>query len=49
MAEEALEEEVSIPKAGLLGRFRSEFSFVEGNFLIMVLSWLILDLSLIHI
>ena len=45
MAEEALEEEVSIPKAGLLGRFRSEFSFVEGNFLIMVLSWLILDFA----
>jgi MFS family permease len=45
MAEEALEEEVTIPKAGLLSRFRSEFSFVEGNFLIMVLSWLILDFA----
>jgi len=30
-------------KQGLLHRFREEFSFVEGNFLIMVLSWLILD------
>jgi MFS family permease len=45
MAEEALEEEVTIPKSGLLSRFRSEFSFVEGNFLIMVLSWLILDFA----
>jgi MFS family permease len=45
MAEEALEEEVTIQKAGLLSRFRSEFSFVEGNFLIMVLSWLILDFA----
>ena len=45
MAEEALEEEVTIPRAGLLSRFRSEFSFVEGNFLIMVLSWLILDFA----
>jgi MFS family permease len=45
MAEETLEEEVTLPKAGLLSRFRSEFSFVEGNFLIMVLSWLILDFA----
>lgn len=28
---------------GLLQRLREEFSFIEGNFLIMVLSWLILD------
>ncbi|TEU12493.1 MFS transporter, partial [Candidatus Bathyarchaeota archaeon] len=45
MAEEALKEEGTIPKAGLLSRFRSEFSFVKGNFLIMVLSWLILDFA----
>ena len=45
MAEEALKEEGTIPKAGLLSRFRSEFSFVEGNFRIMVLSWLILDFA----
>ena len=31
-------------KKGLFQRIRSEFSFIEGNFLIMVLSWLILDL-----
>jgi len=28
---------------GLLGRIRSEFSFMEGNFLVMVVSWLVLD------
>jgi MFS family permease len=28
---------------GLLRRFHSEFGFIAGNFLIMVLSWLILD------
>jgi MFS family permease len=28
---------------GLLSRLRSEFGFVQGNFLIMVLSWLVLD------
>ena len=28
----------------LIERLRSEFGFIEGNFLIMVLSWLILDL-----
>jgi len=31
-------------KKNLFQRIRSEFSFLEGNFLIMVLSWLILDL-----
>jgi MFS family permease len=31
-------------KKNLFQRIRSEFSFIEGNFLIMVLSWLILDL-----
>ena len=30
-------------KKNLFQRIRSEFSFLEGNFLIMVLSWLILD------
>ena len=45
MAEEAHEEEVTIPKAGLLSRFHSEFSFIQGNFFIMVLSWLILDFA----
>jgi len=28
---------------GLPGRLRSEFGFIRGNFLIMVLSWLVLD------
>ncbi|MFH2109704.1 MAG: MFS transporter [Candidatus Bathyarchaeota archaeon] len=28
---------------GILGRIRSEFSFIEGNFLVMVVSWLVLD------
>ncbi|MCW4049742.1 MAG: MFS transporter [Candidatus Bathyarchaeota archaeon] len=28
---------------GLIQRLRSEFDFVQGNFLIMVLSWLVLD------
>lgn len=31
-------------KKNLFQRIRSEFSFIKGNFLIMVLSWLILDL-----
>lgn len=30
-------------RPGLLGRLRSEFSFMEGNFLVMVVSWLVLD------
>jgi len=28
---------------GLLRRIHSEFGFIAGNFLIMVLSWLLLD------
>ncbi|UCH57876.1 MAG: MFS transporter [Candidatus Bathyarchaeota archaeon] len=32
-------------KVGLLGRLRSEFGFIQGNFLIMVLSWLALDFA----
>jgi len=30
---------------GLLRRLRTEFSFIQGNFLIMVTSWLILDFA----
>jgi len=30
-------------KPGLIERFRSDFDFVEGNFRIMLLSWLVLD------
>ncbi|MCW4036783.1 MAG: hypothetical protein NWE75_06285, partial [Candidatus Bathyarchaeota archaeon] len=30
---------------GLIGRIRSEFGFIRGNFLVMVLSWLILDFA----
>lgn len=32
------------PKGNILQRLRSEFGFIEGNFLVMLLSWLILDL-----
>ena len=42
------EEDVQVPvqaKEGILVRLRSEFSFIQGNFLIMVLSWLILDFA----
>jgi MFS family permease len=37
--------EKSKPSGGLLGGVKSEFSFVAGNFLIMVASWLILDFA----
>jgi len=30
---------------GLISRIRSEFGFIRGNFLVMVLSWLILDFA----
>ncbi len=30
---------------GMLSRLRSEFGFIRGNFLVMVLSWLILDFA----
>jgi len=30
---------------GLLSRLRTEFSFIQGNFLIMVTSWLVLDFA----
>ena len=46
MAEDVQKVEASdLQKEGLLSRFRSEFSFVEGNYLIMLLSWLILDFA----
>jgi len=38
-------EETMEPKAGMLDRVRSEFGFIKGNFLIMVLSWLVLDFA----
>ena len=42
MAAALIPEEAGAPQE-LLGRLRSEFDFVKGNFLIMVLSWLVLD------
>jgi MFS family permease len=30
---------------GLLSRIRSEFDFIQGNFLVLVLSWIIMDLA----
>ena len=39
MAEQIKVEE----QPSLLGRIRSEFGFIEGNFLVMVVSWLVLD------
>jgi MFS family permease len=44
-AEETREEPGSEPKNGLLSRFRSEFGFIQGNFLVMVMSWIILDFA----
>jgi len=44
MEANALEETME-PKAGILDRVRSEFGFIRGNFLIMVLSWLVLDFA----
>jgi MFS family permease len=44
-AEENREESGSEPKNGLLSRFRSEFGFIQGNFLVMVMSWIILDFA----
>ncbi|MGD2142069.1 MAG: MFS transporter [Candidatus Bathyarchaeota archaeon] len=38
-------EEYSEAKKGVLGRIRSEFGFIQGNFLIMLLSWLVLDFA----
>jgi MFS family permease len=32
-------------KGGILAKIRSEFAFIQGNFLVMVLSWLILDFA----
>ena len=43
--EETSGESPSEPKKGLLSRFRSEFGFIQGNFLVMVMSWIILDFA----
>ena len=40
----SVEDEGEEASQGLLQRLRSEFDFVQGNFLVMVLSWLFLDL-----
>ncbi len=32
-------------KPGLLSKVRSEFSFIRGNFLVLALSWLVMDLA----
>jgi MFS family permease len=34
-----------VRRGGLLSRIASEFDFIKGNFLILVLSWLIMDLA----
>jgi len=39
----SVEDEGEEASQGLLQRLRSEFDFVQGNFLVMVLSWLFLD------
>ena len=39
----SVEDEGEKASRGLLQRLRSEFDFVQGNFLVMVLSWLFLD------
>ncbi|MGD2200685.1 MAG: MFS transporter [Candidatus Bathyarchaeota archaeon] len=38
-------QEVDNKETGLFSRLRSEFSFIQGNFLIMLLSWLVLDFA----
>ncbi len=40
----SVEDEDGEAPQGLLQRLRHEFGFVQGNFLVMVLSWLVLDL-----
>lgn len=43
---EALEApETEVEGKGLLSRIRSEFDFIKGNFLVLVLSWVIMDLA----
>lgn len=37
--------EAEVQKPGLFSRLRSEFSFIRGNFLILAMSWLIMDLA----
>jgi len=39
----SVEDEGEETPQGLLQRLRSEFDFVQGNFLVMVMSWLFLD------
>jgi MFS family permease len=39
----SVEDEGEKASRGLLQRLRSEFDFVQGNFLVMVMSWLFLD------
>ena len=39
-----MSEEEGKPRRNLVQRLRDEFGFIQGNFLIMILSWLILDL-----
>jgi MFS family permease len=34
-----------VQRGGLLSRIASEFDFIRGNFLILVISWLIMDLA----
>jgi len=33
------------PKAGFLNRLHSEFGFIRGNFLVLVLSWVLIDFA----
>jgi MFS family permease len=39
------EAQVEPEKQGILSRLRGEFSFIRGNFLVLALSWLIMDLA----
>ena len=46
MYEAASDPETGVPpKKGLVERLRFEFSFVKGNFLILVLSWILVDFA----
>ncbi len=40
-----VDEAPAMEEKGLLARLRSEFGFITGNFLILVLSWLVLDFA----
>jgi len=35
----------SMEQQSLLSQFRSEFSFIKGNFLVLILSWIVMDLA----